>query len=326
MQYTKIYKLFFMKYYSKLLVFLFFTGLAQTAFCKDTSFDLIKQRATGELMRRGVDDAQVGRLVNTFRADSTWPGIDYKDVSNEGFQHSRHSGNMVSLARAYKTKSSDFYKSKKVKATLEAALGFWVKNDFICQNWWHNQIGTPDNLVSVMLLAGDILPKELVDKAQPIIGRAHLTASGARPSGDRIKIAGILAKNLLFIGDKVQFDEVIRVIEGEIKFSTSSRGMQHDYSFHHREDRVNNTLSYGLGYANAFAEWADYVAGTEYAFSKEKINQLIDYYLDGICEQMVYGKFDDPGTRNRDVSRHDNMRAAGTSTPERLMRTKDYRK
>jgi chondroitin AC lyase len=41
-----------------------------------------------------------------------------------------------------------------------------------------------------------------------------MDASGARPSGDRIVIAGILAKNLLFIGDRRGFDQVIKIIEG----------------------------------------------------------------------------------------------------------------
>ncbi len=291
-----------------------------------TDFDIIKKRVVDELMKPRVDDDHTANLINTLRDDGTWPGINYEDVSRTGFQHSRHSGNMVSLARAYKTRGSKHQKSKKVKSTIERALKNWVDNDYFCDNWWYNQIGTPDNLVSLMLIVGDELPKDLVDKAQPIIGRAHLTASGARPSGDRIKIAGILAKNLLFIGDTKQFDEVMKVIEGEIKFTTGFRGLQHDYSFHHREDRVNNTLSYGLGYADAFAEWANYVGGTSYAISREKIAQLTDYYLDGICKQLIYGKINDPGTKNRDISRPGSIRAYGTTTPERLMRVSDYRK
>jgi chondroitin AC lyase len=235
---------------------------------------------------------------------------------------------MVKLARAWNSRSTKHHRSRHVKNAVQLALKNWVENDYFCDNWWHNQIGTPDNLVAVMLLIGKELPKDLVDKAQPMIGRAHLTASGASPSGDRIKIAGILAKNLLFVGDYKQFDEVIKVIEGEIKFTTGFRGMQHDFSFHHRDDRVNNTLSYGWGYADAFAEWASYVAGTSYAFSEEKINQLVDYVLDGICKQMIYGKYHDPGTKNRDISRAGRHVASafGTTTPERLMQTTGYRR
>jgi chondroitin AC lyase len=291
-----------------------------------SDFDTIKKRIVAELMKPRVDDARISELVKTMRDDGTWPGINYEDVSNTGFEHRVHSANMVLMARAYKTKSSRWYRKKELKAAVEKALSYWVTNDFICENWWHNQIGTPDNLVTLMLIMGDELPAALVEKAQPIIGRAHLNASGARPSGDRIKIGGILAKNLLFMGDKAGFDEVIRVIEGEIKFTTGERGMQHDYSFHHREDRVNNTLSYGVGYADAFAEWAAYVAGTGYAFSADKINHLIDYYLDGICKQLVYGKINDPGTKNRDISRPGSFNPYGTATPERLLIASDYRR
>jgi len=300
--------------------------LLQTAFAAPSGFDTIKKRVIEAIMNHDVDDNRVAYLVNTLSKDGTWPDINYQDVSREGFENRRHHENLVQMALAYKTKTSKFYKDKKVKSAIELALKHWVEKDYFCENWHPNQIGTPTNLVYLMLLMGDELPKELVDKAQPIIGRANLNASGARPSGDRIKIAGILAKNLLFLNDKKQFDEVIKVIEGEIKFSTGKRGIQHDYSFHHREDRVNNTLSYGTGYADAFAEWAAYVAGTEYAFSEEKIDQLIDYYLDGICKQMVYGKFEDTGTKNRDISRADDENAMGTGTPKKLLTASDYRK
>jgi chondroitin AC lyase len=231
---------------------------------------------------------------------------------------------------------------------MEAALKNWVDHDYFCENWHPNQIGTTGNLVSVMLIMGDELPKDLVDKAQPIIGRANLNASGARPSGDRIKIAGILSKNLLFIGDYAQFADVVKVIEGEIKYvdwigtrygysyfkvesglgtkKYEGRGIQFDNSFHHRIDGVNNTLSYGLGYADAFVEWAVYTKGTSFSFSEEKLNQLIDYFLDGICKMSVYGKFPDIGAKNRSISRPGSTKAFSAEIAERLMMTSDYRK
>jgi chondroitin AC lyase len=295
-----------------------------------------------------VNDEAIENLVSSLQEDGTWPGIDYKDVSREGFQHSRHSANMVTLARAFNSKSSKFHKSKKVKNAVERALKNWVDNDYICDNWWHNQIGTPNNLVHVMLLIGDELPKDLVEKAQPIIGRAHIDAPGARPGGDRIKIAGIQAKNMLFTGDRETFDKVIEVIENEIKYvewigrkygytyrlhqagfsnrTAGGRGIQYGNSFHHRADGVNNTLSYGLGYADAFVEWAVNTAGTKYAFASEKLERLIDYFLDGICKTAVYGKFPDPGAKNRSVSRRGTLRPYDAKTAENLLLTTDYRK
>jgi len=314
-----------MKKINKVLLVFTLIVIPFFGFSAETEIEILRKRVIDEMLAPKVDEAKVTQLISTIRPDGTWAGIDYVDVSNTGFQHARHLANMVEMSRAFKKKTSKLKGDPKLKKAIYMALDYWLANDFICQNWWHNQIGTPNALITVLLVMDNDLTKVQITKALPMIGRANLTATGARPSGDRIKIGGILAKTLLLNRDEVQFNEVIRVIEGEIKFSTE-RGMQYDYSFHHRVDRVNNTLSYGLGYADAFAEWAAFVAGTKYQFSEKPLQQLIDYYLDGICKQMVYGKYDDPGTKNRDITRFDGHRAMGTSAPERLMKTTNYRK
>ncbi|MCF6332852.1 MAG: hypothetical protein L3J11_06170, partial [Draconibacterium sp.] len=104
------------------------------------------------------------------------------------------------------------------------------------------------------------------------------------------------------------------------------RGIQYDNSFHHRVDGVNNTLSYGLGYADAFVEWALYTNGTQYSFSEEKLDQLINYFLDGICKMAVFGKYPDAGAKNRSISREGTLHAYSAKTAERLLLTTDYRK
>ena len=308
---------------------------------------IIKSSVLKSLMVPHGNDGEVKRLIDSIREDGTWPDIDYKDVSREGFMHTRHLDNMVFLARAYKVKPSRFYRDKKVKNTIELALKHWVEHDYICENWWNNEIGTPTQLVNLMLIVGDDLSKELVEKAQPIIGRAHIDAPGARPGGDRIKIAGIQAKNMLFIGDGETFDKVIKVIENEIKYvewigreygytyrqheggfsnrSSGGRGIQYGNSFHHRTDGVNNTLSYGLSYADSFIEWAVYTAGTGYAFSEDKIARLVDYYLDGICKMAAFGKYPDPGAKNREVSRRGSLRPFSAGSAENLLKTTRYR-
>ena len=253
-----------------------------TRYAKPDDFEIVKERVVTEVMKSSIDDGRVETIMSKMNEDGSFQGINYTDLSRTaGFPQRHHTSDLVYLARAYKNKTSEYRKNKKLKEIITRGFKYWVDNDFFGDNWHNNQISTPTNLVNLMLIVGNELPKDLVDKGQPIIGRANMNASGARPSGDRIVIASILAKNLLFIGDKKGFEEIIELIEGEVKFSTGTRGMQHDYSFHHRLDRVNNTTSYGYGkYANAFGEWSYYVANTKYAFSVEKINQLVYNYLD----------------------------------------------
>ena len=295
---------------------------------KPSDFEIIKERVVAELLKTTIDDEQVDNIIKKMNEDGSFQGINYKDLSRTaGFPHRKHTYDLVYLAKAYKIKTSKYYKNKKIKAAITRSFKYWVENDFFGDNWHNNQISTPTNLVNLMLIIGNELPKELVEKGQPIIGRAHMNASGARPSGDRIVIAGILAKNLIFTGKAEEFDKIIKLIEGEVKFSTGQRGMQHDYSFHHRVDRVNNTTSYGYGkYANAFGEWSYYVSNTKYAFSEQKINHLVDYYLDGIYKQMVYGTYIDISVKNRSISHKATFKPNAILEIERLLLSTDYRK
>ena len=298
-------------------------------------FKIIKERVLAELMKSAIDTSRIAAIIQGMNEDGSFQGINYDDLSRTaGFPHRRHTRNLVYMAMAYKNKdkNSQYYQDENLKDLVVKGLKFWVNNDFVGDNWHNNQISTPTNLVNLMLLMGDELPADLVEKAQPMIRRASLEPVdgvfyGGRPGGDRIAIAGIVAKNLLFIDDRERFDEVIKIIEGEIKFSTGERGMQHDYSFHHRHDRVNNTTSYGYGkYANAFGEWSSYVANTKYEFSKEKINHLIDYYLDGVYKQLVYGIYEDISVKNRSIShRQSGFSSKGTLEIERLLISTDYR-
>ncbi len=307
-----------------LFILIYNIGIAQS---KDLG--IIKQRIVNELLKNKPFDKQVENILAKMNEDGSFKDINYSDLSRTAsFPHGRHTSDLAYIAKAYKNNASIYFKSQKLKNAIISGLTFWVHNDYVGENWHDNQITTPTNLINVMLAIGDELPKELVEKAQPMIGRANMNASGARPSGDRIVIAGILAKNLLYNGNDKLFDSIINIIQGEMKFSTGERGIQQDFSFHHRPDRVNNTDSYGYGkFANAFGEWSWYVADTKYQFSKEKINLLVDYYLDGIYKQMVYGVYEDVGVRNRDVTiKRNGVEPKGTIEIERLLISTDYRK
>ncbi len=308
-----------------LILLLHFSLNSLMAYPQPQDFEVVRQRVIDQLMKPAVDDARVKELIGSMGKDGSWSDINYVDTTNTGFDHQRHLGNILTMSRAFRSDGSGFHQDKRLKRSIMLGLEFWAEHDFICENWWWNQIGVPGTMVSIMLIMDDEIPKELVQKTQPMIERGNINAWGARPGGDRIKIASIDARNSLFLRDEKRFKKMIRIIEGEIKF-VSGRGLQYDNSFHHRVDRVNNTLSYGLGYAEAFTEWAVYVAGTSYAFSPEKTEQLIDYYLDGICKHMVYGKYPDPGAKNRSISRRGTLRPARATLPAKLLSTSTYRK
>ena len=312
----------------KIVFFSFLVAFSGTLKGQTNELSLIKSRIVAELFANPVDDRQVTQALSHLKEDGSFDNIDYSDLSTTAsFPHGRHTSDLSQMAKAFNSLQSIHYKSPKVQDAIIRGLNYWVQKDYVGDNWHDNQITTPTNLINVVVAIGPDLPRDLLDKLKPIIGRANMSASGARPSGDRIVIAGILAKNMLFLGNESEFNAIIRIIESDMKFANGERGMQQDYSFHHRPDRVNNTISYGYTkFANTYGEWVSYVAGTKFQFSKEKINQLVDYYLDGVYKQLVYGVYEDVGVKNRDITNKSAHQARGTLEIDRMLAATDYRK
>lgn len=291
-----------------------------------TDVERVKERVVAEILREPVNEAEVAALMDSLREDGSWPDINYEDLSRTGFENLVHLFNLETLCLAYRQEASAFYRNRKLRKAVNQSLKFWCDRDFRSDNWYDNQVTTPRKMVNVLLLMDGDMEPALRVKALQISRRGSLESPGARPGGDRIKFGGIAAKRGLVLGDDAGFAEVMKAVNNEVKFNTGGRGMQIDYSFHHRYDRVNTTYSYGTAYANEFAEWAAYVAGTKFAFTPDKIEQLIDYYLDGVCKQAVYGMYQDKGTLNRSISRKETFRPLSPLTPERLLSASDYRK
>ncbi|MEM7571686.1 MAG: polysaccharide lyase family 8 super-sandwich domain-containing protein [Bacteroidota bacterium] len=270
---------------------------------QSAALEQVFERVRSSIRTADYSVASVREFAAQQSVDGTWPDINYEDVSRTGFQHQKHLERIFSMSLAIADPESASQNDPDLIQAVQAALQHWAEQDYRCENWWFNQVFTPRTLVNSLILIGDQLPEELVAALVPIIGVANLEASGARQGADRMKIGNTLARASLLQGDEALFAETMQVLNEEVRFATGVRGIQADYSFHHRIDRVNNTISYGNGYAASFAEWAAFVAGTDYAFREEKINILIDYYLDGVVKQLVYGRSPDVGTLNRSVSR-----------------------
>ena len=305
-----------------------------------SDMELLREKISAQFISSEVNESRVNELVGSLKDYGTWPGIDYVDTSNVAFQHSVHLSNMIQMVLAYKKEESKLKGDKRLKRSIDASLDYWLKNDFLCENWWNNQVGTPTTMITILYIMDKNLDKDVVNKMVAIAKRANIDAQGARPGGDRVKIAGLYAKTMLFLRDEKEFEDILKIIEGEMKFYTPAddsikwnknyftpgRALRSDYSFHHRPDQVNNTTTYGSDFLSYYIEFAHLVNDTKYKFSEKQLQIATDYFLDGICKHMVYGRSVDPGVLNRDISRFRRTNSTSTSMPERLLEISDYRK
>ena len=287
--------------------------------------EIIRKRIVDDLMAAPVDADKIQGLITTLQADGSWPGINYLDTTRTGFQHSRHLENMFDLARAYKKMGSPYYGKEEAKKTLSLAMDFWIKNDFICQNWWWNEMGTPNWFVNTMLIMDPDLTEDQKKYGAKIAYRANMQSTGFRPGGDQIVVAGMLGKQALLTRNDDTLHRVIEHMKSEVAVTTG-RGLKPDMSFHHRTDNVISTLTYGSGFANSFSYWMVKTAGTKYALPEDQLNLFIDYYIDGISKSMAFAKYRDIGAMNRDMTRRGAISLASTEIPENILRSSGYRK
>jgi chondroitin AC lyase len=150
-----------MKTTFKILFSLFLIGAINlSVFAETTDFNTVKNRVVAELMKSEVDDSEVELILLRMNNDGSFKDINYIDLSRiAGFPHRKHTSDLVTLAKAFKSKFSKYYKNKNVKQAINMGLKYWVENDYFGDNWHNNQISTPTNLVNLMLIIGDEMPK-----------------------------------------------------------------------------------------------------------------------------------------------------------------------
>jgi chondroitin AC lyase len=301
------------------------SGLGVGSSTVDRDLETVRKRVIAYVMRAGVDETEVERILDTLTPGGYWPDIDYEDVSRTGFQHSEHLGNMLHLARAYRKPGNRFAGDPELKKAIHSAFDFWIEHDFRCENWWWNDMGTPLSIINLMLIMDTDLTENQRREGLRIAGRAHMQSAGARPGGDLIRVATIWGKRGVFMRDPAVLEEVVQIIAAEMK-TTTGRGLKPDLSHHHRYDNVISTLSYGMYLPSQLSTWALFIDGTRFSLPKPATKLLVDFFLDGVCRSMAYGRYPDPGAKNRGISRRGALHPAGPGMAEDLYRISHYRR
>jgi len=306
----------------------------------NNAMERFRQQFADEAVQGAIDNEHVFQIMHSMKADGTWADIDYADLRAEGFLHTRHLERLVEMSKAYRRIDSPLRGDKQLWACINKSLNYWLDHDFQCQNWWYNQIGVPTDILRLLYILDECLSTNQREQMLRIAGRANMHAPGARPSGDRIRIAALCAKTMLFERKTGRVEQMLKVIESEMAFYnekdlqaklykgyfSAGHGLECDYSFHHRPDNVNNTLTYGESFLESFMDWARNVANTQYRFKESTIHRAVDFYLDGMCKQMVYGVKADPNVMNRDMTRKgESGRVCSITIPSDFLKITSYR-
>lgn len=265
-------------------------------------------------------EMDVAMLIPSLDENGRWPDIDYTDQSRSLWQLEYHLDRLVDLSKAFRHEGAA---DAELLDAINRGLANWFDNNYTNPNWWYAKIGVPRRMLAIAYLVDDKLSADLHNKINEALNAIDSDDFPARPGGDRIQVLSNHAKVLVWRRDKDGVANILDKIEAEARIAPheevmydaggnlgvrnewrpSGRGVQADKSFHHRGDRVNSTLTYGLELPEYFSYWAKMLMDTEHQFSSESINFIIDYYLDGVCRHLVAGSYAEPSIMNRELSR-----------------------
>ena len=218
--------------------------------------------------------------LKTQSTDGSWPDINYKDQTRGAWKPAWHLYRVLLLNRAYFKTHSQAYLTAAHKA-----LHFWIKNDFRCENWWHNNINVPFVYSSAILQLGDKADQQEMNYLNDVVTT-------------RIPVHAATGQNLiwqldnearvaLIHNDYNAFAKAIAGMQGVITISTKE-GIQPDYSFHQHGPMLQ-VGNYGLSFVNSLLFWMSVTAHTPLAFEKAKQQIIVDYCTEGL-RWLIYKK------------------------------------
>lgn len=284
------------------LIFFFLTpaGLLGQQDCFDTIMNRVKQellKREGELYAVNADLAYQSLLPN-----GSWADVDYKDRSMVNWKANNHLANLRTLIESYISGAGD----EKIYGAITTAFAFWLEQDPQSNNWWHNEIATPQSLGELMILmryGKQQLPKSMEDSLLQRMKRGDpYKQTGANKTDIALHYfyRGLLTKDSLLLKEATAqlFEPVKQVHFGE--------GLQYDNSYLQHGPQLQIS-SYGFVFLTGVLAVANYLRETSYALSASKTKLLANYYRN-MYLKTIRGSFIDFNTEGRGISRKDILR------------------
>lgn len=270
-----------------------------------TEIDLLRQRLVSDaLEHRGYLPTIVTYVQPQFEKardylaqlppNGQWADVDYRDEDNE-WAPLKALDRILVMTDAYYQKTDPMYHDAALLAGISRALHYWYEVVPRCKNWYKNEIAKQFYLnVIALLLQDDITPELLAKMVGDLTETPRMTGSNKTLLSISVVYRGVIEKN------KERIIAGIQGVKDQIEITTAE-GIQPDYSFHQHGPFIYNG-SYGNNFLRESSWLAAIVRGTNYAYLKEEMKILRDYFLDG-TRWMLRGQLLDYNVRGRQVGR-----------------------
>ncbi|MDD4920870.1 MAG: polysaccharide lyase family 8 super-sandwich domain-containing protein [Bacteroidales bacterium] len=242
-------------------------------------------------------------FCNSINKNNRWDDITYTNNGSGVLNAREHLVRVRTLAAAWANKNSGYYHSNKIWVAFERGLKDWLEHRYQSQNWWHNEIGTPQIMRDIIILTRGHLSGTQYQAAMEVFAKYKVNGTGA----NLIWSADLGLHYAALLKDLNKIRECSEKIISEVNISAGD-GIKPDYSFHQHYERLQ-THHYGSSYLKDNIRIAWELRGTEWQYPESKIKIITDFVLEG-WQWMSRGLNATPGTLDRAVSREGTLKAA----------------
>ena len=253
------------------------------------------------------EQAAFPELAET-EAGCRYPDIDYSGYTHYNWAPALHYTRVE--AELIKHGRQRLREDSLWRERMVGAVKFWVSNDFLCPNWWYNQIDMPRHMLNIVLMLGEYLPETVKASAEKLILRGsykerlyngitfptdlppELMSKASPYDWDGANLtwsAHITILHALWTEDEKLLRFAAERLSEEIKFAKA--GVQPDGAFCQHGVRWYSGV-YGINYVVDCAALMYILAGTSFGLSEEKTDVMLVHVLDGLRSMMKNGYLD----------------------------------
>lgn len=233
-----------------------------------------------------LPEDEVKALLSSISPDGEWSDIDYTDQTRGRWMPTLHLTRLYALTKLYVDPGNPHFRDPRFHDVIHTGIAYWLRLDPHCPNWWHNEIGVPKKLTTILLMLGDEATPQEIEGCLRILERSPFGRTGQ----NKVWLAGNnLMKGLLIDDEKLVLKA--RDTMAEETHQTCDEGIQPDWSFHQHGPQIQFG-NYGLTYAELLSFWCRVLQGTPYMFTDEQYLTLERMITRGICRSVWHGLMD----------------------------------
>lgn len=245
-------------------------------------FDTVAGRIKSDLLASGTNAATVQADLAALSTAGRWSDVNYADRSITNWSLRTHLDRLVRMAKAYADPASSLVGSASLRDGILKAYDAFVSLDPRSDNWYFNEIATPQLLAQTILLMQPQLGTSRVTSGLGIVARSYQPRSvnsGTNTGANRIDRAyASLIRGVVTRSASLASESFLAV--GDTIVVTPAEGIQVDGSYYQHGAQLSSA-SYGVTFTRLASDVAVLGAGTTFAMSQEKVQTMADFLLDG---------------------------------------------